>query len=130
MPRHVYSKLDEAAYQILLVTIFSSVDDAELASDLHTVRFHSDEPVPHFEALSYTWGSSEGTTEIRIDHSLTRKLLDTRNLDIPLRHLRYADRPRTMWIDAICVDQENLNERGQQVQRMPDIYSKSEHVIV
>ena len=35
-----------------------------------------------------------------------------------------------LWIDAICVDQQNLEERGHQVQRMGDVYSLAERVIV
>jgi hypothetical protein len=40
------------------------------------------------------------------------------------------DKPRVLWIDAICVDQQNLKERGQQVKRMADIFSRAKRVVV
>jgi hypothetical protein len=47
-----------------------------------------------------------------------------------LRYLRYEDKSRVLWIDAIWVDQQNLKERGHQVQRMGDIYKSVDRIIV
>jgi hypothetical protein len=49
----------------------------------------------------------------------------TRNLAIALPYLRNEDETRILWIDAICVNQQDLKERSQQVQRMADIYGES-----
>ena len=46
----------------------------------------------------------------------------TVNLFHALKYLRHEAISRTFWIDAICVNQEDLDERGKQVQRMADIY--------
>ena len=46
----------------------------------------------------------------------------TKNLFHALNYLRREDESRHFWIDAICVNQEDLDERGKQVQRMADIY--------
>ena len=54
----------------------------------------------------------------------------TRSLYQALPYLRYREKRRVLWIDAICVDQQNLEERGHQVQRMGDVYSLAERVIV
>jgi hypothetical protein len=54
----------------------------------------------------------------------------TENLCTALKHLRYPDRDRILWIDAICIDQENDKERGYQVQQMGSIYRKAEQVVV
>ncbi len=59
-----------------------------------------------------------------------RTLAVTQNLATALRYLRYGDRPRVLWIDAICVNQKNLPERSQQVARMVDIFSLSNRVVV
>ncbi|KUJ13127.1 uncharacterized protein LY89DRAFT_721896 [Mollisia scopiformis] len=40
-----------------------------------------------------------------------------------LRHIRFPDKKRYIWADALCIDQTNLEERGQQVQQMKEIYS-------
>ena len=54
----------------------------------------------------------------------------TRNLAKALPHLRYKDKPRTAWIDAICVNQQDLKERGHQVKRMADLYRLADRVVV
>jgi hypothetical protein len=47
----------------------------------------------------------------------------TVNLELALRYLRLSHGPRTLWVDAICIDQNNIDERNQQVRLMKDIYS-------
>jgi hypothetical protein len=51
------------------------------------------------------------------------------NLQHALHHLRHPTEPKTIWIDAICIDQDNIRERGHQVQIMMDIYSGAHAVI-
>lgn len=130
MPRYEYNKLDETANEIRLVKLLPGVAKPDIAADLHTIRFQPGKPTQNFEALSYTWGSSEDATEIMIGHLVDCSLQVTRNLEITLRNLRYADRPRVMWIDAVCVNQQDLDERGEQVKRMADIYSRAKEVTV
>jgi hypothetical protein len=86
--------------------------------------------IPQYEALSYTWGQSDNPEDIYIGISEARVLSVTQSLACALQHLRHEDRPRTLWIDAICVDQTNLTERSSQVQRMADIYKLAERVLV
>lgn len=64
------------------------------------------------------------------DTSSFGKLWVTPNLGRALPHLRLPDKPRMIWIDAICVNQENLPERSRQVQRMADIYQLASRVVV
>ena len=54
----------------------------------------------------------------------------TRNLAEALQYLRYENRPCVLWIDAICVDQNNIPERGHQVVRMAAIYPQASRVVV
>ena len=46
----------------------------------------------------------------------------TKNLFHALKHLRRQSESRIFWVDTICVNQEDLDERSSQVQRMADIY--------
>ena len=80
-----------------------------------------------YEALSYTWGGSDKPRSISINK---RNLVVTENLYTALLHLRDRSLERILWIDAICIDQENLEEQGQQVQLMAKIYSKAARVLV
>ena len=83
-----------------------------------------------FEALSYTWGSPLEAVDILIGESGSRTVKLTQNLAEALPYLRYPDKSRTIWIDAICVNQQDLEERSSQVKRMADIYSKASQVVV
>jgi hypothetical protein len=53
-----------------------------------------------FEALSYTWGDPKATLPITL-HGKPHHI--TKNLEVALRHLRYPERERTLWVDALCI---------------------------
>jgi len=54
----------------------------------------------------------------------------TENLYLALHRFRQKDAPTRFWIDQICVNQENLQERNQQVQLMGSIYRQAERVMI
>ena len=54
----------------------------------------------------------------------------TRNLAVALQHLRYQHKPRVLWIDAICINQQDVHERSAQVQLMGDIYRSARQTTV
>ena len=54
----------------------------------------------------------------------------TRNLYAGLKALRFKESTRTIWVDALCINQENIEERNHQVQLMAYIYSGAERVVV
>jgi hypothetical protein len=80
-----------------------------------------------FEALSYTWGDPSETLSIEID---SHPVPVRRNLGIALRHLRTLETERILWVDALCINQTDSNEKGWQVPRMHEIYSDADRVIV
>lgn len=59
----------------------------------------------------------------------TGKVPITENLDIALRHLRYEETPRYLWIDALCINQANEPEKSKQVANMGTAFKKADHVI-
>jgi hypothetical protein len=80
-----------------------------------------------YEALSYTWGGNEKAASVQIGSQIQNV---TENLYLALQHLRYRDEDRILWVDAICIDQNNLRERGHQVNQMRNIYSQAERVLI
>jgi hypothetical protein len=54
----------------------------------------------------------------------------TQNLALALRHLRQQLEPRVLWVDALCIDQFNNDEKSKQVALMGLIYSSANRVIV
>jgi len=86
---------------------------------------------PPYEAVSYTWATEEGdcsvSSQIRCDDG---RLWVTKNCELALRYLRETDSKRTLWVDAICINQKDVNERGSQVGIMRDVYSKADRVLI
>ncbi|TXC03678.1 hypothetical protein FocTR4_00002111 [Fusarium oxysporum f. sp. cubense] len=80
-----------------------------------------------YEALSYSWGSQSTPHEIIVDE---KTLSITESLHEALWHLRRPDEDRMLWVDALCIDQNNIKERGHQVNRMGEIYKKADRVII
>ena len=80
-----------------------------------------------FQALSYTWGSPEAHGTVEIDGH-PRPV--TKNLHAALLHLRHSQDVEVVWVDALCIDQTDLEERSQQVQIMGDIFSNAVRVTI
>ena len=53
----------------------------------------------------------------------------TKNCYEALLKLRHRARKRILWIDAICIDQNNVLERNAQVQKMASIYRSAFEVV-
>ncbi|KAF4996500.1 hypothetical protein FDECE_12416 [Fusarium decemcellulare] len=81
---------------------------------------------PPYEALSYTWGDASDKRPITLNGYSWQV---TANLECALRSLRQQDKPRTTWIDALCINQEDLEEKAEQVPKMWDIYTSATNVV-
>ncbi|KIV99187.1 uncharacterized protein PV09_09140 [Verruconis gallopava] len=83
--------------------------------------------VPEYEAISYAWGNvvSEhpvflGKHEIQVQQSAY----------LALHEFRFLDKPRLIWMDALCIDQSNVAERNQQVNMMRNIFGKAKQTLI
>lgn len=86
----------------------------------------------HYEALSYAWGEPSPKPNIYINGS--NVLGVTKNCFEALFHLRQRFRPRTIWVDAVCIDQnendDSTRERNHQVKVMFEIYARATRVLI
>lgn len=78
-----------------------------------------------YDALSYTWGDHEKNECINV---AGKDLPITWNLFSALRSLRR--RHRRLWIDAICINQNDPREREEQVRGMAKIYQRARKVVI
>jgi hypothetical protein len=92
-----------------------------------TLRVVSLNAKPQYEALSYTWGARGSTVVILNDNCPAST---TNNLANALRRLRRRSGKRTLWVDAICINQADTAERSRQVALMGRIYSNAWYVNV
>ncbi|KAI1131955.1 heterokaryon incompatibility protein-domain-containing protein [Nemania abortiva] len=86
------------------------------------------DPPPEFEALSYVWGRSRPISTIKIGDDASLPLPE--NLMGALFSLRDEHREKTLWVDYLCINQQDTAERSEQIQLMGDIYLLSTSVIV
>ncbi|KAK3362198.1 heterokaryon incompatibility protein-domain-containing protein [Lasiosphaeria ovina] len=68
-----------------------------------------------YESLSYMWGSDDNKQPIYVDSD---ELYVTVNLHAALSHLRHCFLERILWVDAICINQDDKDEKGRQIYRV------------
>ena len=91
-----------------------------------TMSVHSLSNVPAYEALSYAWGEKKG-------HSIDcdgKSLPIRENMCSALRRLRQPNTVRILWIDALCINQRDIEERNRQLRLMKTIYQSATKVLV
>lgn len=146
----MYKPLDQEKLEIRLLTLLAGPTTASICCELNTTSLgdyskhkegvycwgtgktythetfeHTEEQrwVPEYEALSYAWGTpARGESRISLNGSTFPV---TSNLESALRALRYEDKDRVLWIDAVCINQDDLRERSEQVQIMANIYQRA-----
>ncbi|KAK6827041.1 hypothetical protein RU639_004503 [Aspergillus parasiticus] len=107
--------------------------NAEIECELFTYDLTEVEGGKHiYEALSYVWsGDQEGSAEQRKEMKLHgHTVAITANLHAALVNLRDHQLERVLWVDAICINQEDMDEKSKQVPLMRTIYAQADRVIV
>ncbi|KAH7080802.1 heterokaryon incompatibility protein-domain-containing protein [Paraphoma chrysanthemicola] len=133
-----YSKLDQTNQHIRLLRVRPAADAPSFRQlgqkwDLPNCNmeiFKLDQAPPYI-ALSYVWGDkSSGTAGILLDG---QKFEITTSLYIFLDLFRsdtFSQEVAYIWIDQICIDQSDLDERSYAVRFMSSVYSNAEYVVV
>lgn len=124
---HTYRELRGS--EIRLLTILPGADDEPLACVLQQVALN---PRPTFHCLSYCWGESGDEEQILLND---RPFRVRKSLHEALWYFRkfQANDPvfkGAFWVDAVCINQGDIDERSAQVARMTQIYSSAVRTIV
>ncbi|KAF5013413.1 hypothetical protein FDECE_601 [Fusarium decemcellulare] len=80
-----------------------------------------------FDALSYTWGSLSEMFSLRVNG---QEMKIHRNLHLALPYLCKRPSPRPLWVDAVCINQNDEEEKMAQIRRMSAIYRHATQVWV
>nr|CEG03846.1 unnamed protein product [Fusarium acuminatum CS5907] len=75
-----------------------------------------------YSAVSYVWGTGQRTEQIMTPDGVVRI---TASLDSCLRHLRHKSEPALLWVDAICINQSDNEEKAQQVRMLATIFQRA-----
>ncbi|KAF5253710.1 hypothetical protein FANTH_1402 [Fusarium anthophilum] len=113
-----------------LLEILTGASDV-VQCKLHVCSLQENEAA--YEALSYTWGKPDISSHRRIEiifNGIGHSMSISSSLYIALRQLRRSNASRVTWADAICINQDDVKERGQQVALMGQIFSGAWQVVV
>ncbi|GJC97750.1 heterokaryon incompatibility protein [Colletotrichum higginsianum] len=116
MKKYQYSPLT-VNRQIRLLKLNAGAEAEELSGELvHTPL----DGTPSFTAVSYVWGNPQPRKGIFCSGL---KMEIGPSLHSALLHLRQPACETYLWADALCINQEDILERNQQVRMMGDIYA-------
>jgi hypothetical protein len=110
--------------QIRLIELLPGVWSEPVRCRLFNVRHET----AVYQSLSYVWGSQRVNRTIVVN---SKSYSTTVNLESALRHLRQRNKNgMVLWVDALCINQGDTEERTRQVQLMGDIYKMCKSVVV
>lgn len=122
----LYEPIDSSKEEIRIIHLHPGKFEDPISIELVLVSLSRD-PRPHYDALSYVWGREQCQFPATVNG---RPVTITSNLDIALRYFRDKYIEKTLWVDAVCINQNDNVEKGPQVQMMGEVYSKAAQVLV
>lgn len=125
-PPLVYSAALKAG-ELRLVALQPGEQNDALECKIEYSTFKASQEERKYNALSYMWGSPDELRELSIDG---RTFPVRENLWWALYHLRVKDKVVVLWIDALCINQEDIAERNYQVGQMDLVYKAAEEVVI
>lgn len=123
-----YLQVRPGEIRILEISPGSGDDQIQCSLRHVTLQGSADgQDVPAYEAISYCWGDPTPSRSIICDGS---RVTITESLHQALLHLRDAKSVRTLWADALCINQNDNTEKGIQVAGMRHVYAKATGVAI
>jgi hypothetical protein len=120
----VHSPLPKRARAIRLLDLHPAYEkQAEIRCRIRDANL---DDRPSYKALSYVWGNPDVTLPIIVNAGTYHV---TQNCHAALQRLRNTDRS-CVWVDAVCINQEDDQEKSAQIPLMREIYSMAEEVII
>ncbi|KAH6990081.1 heterokaryon incompatibility protein-domain-containing protein [Ilyonectria destructans] len=125
-----YQGLDVAEDQIRLIELYPRAANTPATLN-DTLRcelspHHRGDTCPPYLALSYAW-QHDGRSQSVIINNKTCQVSET--VEQALRQLRHRRNTVYVWVDQICINQDDKEEKNYQVQQMRHTYSEAEGVI-
>ncbi|KAI4086273.1 MAG: hypothetical protein LQ344_007691 [Seirophora lacunosa] len=140
MRQYRYVPLSRQSFAIRVLQLLPSKSGSDfLTCKLHEYPLENADTTSHvYETLSYAWGGEEKPKSIVIStddpneesQRPSSRLPITQSLHNALSRLQHPQFPRFLWVDAVCIDQMNGEEKEHQIQLMPAIYARARCVLV
>ena len=111
MSRFVYPPLPTGSNRIRLLRLLPGSDEAEVRCEIFDYYLPNINASCPYEALSYVWGDASNRKQVFIGSE--NNCLDvTFSLFTALQRFRDRQLPRILWVDALCINQDDLQERA------------------
>lgn len=111
--------------QIRLLVVYPGEGNDHIICDLEAIDLKEE---PEFDALSYCWSNMPEISTITVNGVEGFRVQD--HMFRALRRLRREFSKRCVWIDAICINQANEEEKSRQVARMGSIYRTTKQCVI
>lgn len=108
-----------------LLEAFDTIDGFTISADLEVFKL---DVCPKFHAVSYVWASGLGQQRTIVCNGALVEVSE--NCFQALKHIMKTFGARRVWVDAICINQEDEKEKARQIPLMGSIYSGAESVYV
>jgi len=131
LPKYEYQTLTEPG-RIRLLRYGQCDFDKKPSIEISLETFKIDEAPPYL-ALSYCWGKKKANKDIVCDGKtirVTTTLLEALEHLYPRMNSNSEDSPKCLWIDQLCIDQCNPQEKNHQVALMGNIYSSAVRTVI
>jgi hypothetical protein len=127
-PRYRYTPLphDPNSFRFARLLPGANNDEIQIQLEIQVLGLEHNSTVPQWEALSWLWGAYGDFRTILVNGQMFEI---TRNLFIALSHLRQRKRERLLWIDALCINQDDVVERSNQISKMAFLFHRARRVI-
>ena len=118
-----HAPLPNSGEEIRVLSLEPGTDNEPLSCSLHHVKLSQK---PAYEALSYMWGDASVQAMLHING---RAFPIAENLSCALFRIRQTTKPRSLWVDAICINQADIQEKSVQVAKMQTIFRDATMVL-
>ncbi|RMX73554.1 hypothetical protein D0869_13485 [Hortaea werneckii] len=122
--QHYTTTLDFAEFYIRLLKAETTATGNESSWRVTCYRLAC---APRYHAISYTWGSSTNTNDVVLIND--RRVKVRANCYDVLRQARSFGQEGFYWVDALCINQEDIQEKSAQVAMMGEIFERAEGVL-
>lgn len=124
MATPIYSSLSSERKEIRLISLAPAENRSDpINCELNIVSL---DERPQYKALSYVWGNASDTSTIQV---CSQDFEATKNLEAAMRRMRDQKSPLIIWVDAIYINQKDIQERNSQVSMMRSIYEDAVEVL-
>jgi hypothetical protein len=125
VPTFIYERLPDALTHIRLLEVLQGNIGQHVVCAMSVWPLDT---APPYDAISYTWGDPALTVPVTING---QKMIVRQNCEYVMQQwfTTKSSAAKYIWVDAACIDQSNLKERGSQVTIMGELYKRSSQVL-